>query len=163
MLSAPELLRADHDVGGFSCGVDTLDDWLIRRALANQMQGATRTYVVADNGRVVGYHALASGALAVTKATGRLRRNMPDPIPMAVLARLAVDASWQGRGLGAALFRDAALRVLAAADLIGIRGLMVHAIDDRAVLFYRALGLQTISADETTLMTTLDDLRAALS
>lgn len=162
MMSPPELLREDHDVAGFCSGVDALDSWLTQRALQNQRQGATRTYVVCHEGRVIGYHAIASGALATAGATGKLRPNMPDPIPMAVLARLAVSTDWQGRGLGAALFRDAALRVLAAADVIGIRGLMVHAINDRAVRFYRALGLRTVSADDTTLMTTVDDLRAAL-
>jgi GNAT superfamily N-acetyltransferase len=112
---------------------------------------------------VVAYYALASGALACAHATGRLRRNMPDPIPMAILARLAIDASAQGRGLGRALFRDAALRVLSAAGAIGIRGLLAHAISDDAAAFYRAIGMASAPGDARTMMVTLAELRAALT
>ena len=129
-LSPPAPLSAEHDVSAFACGHLSLDDWLKRRALANLKAGASRTYVVVEDRRVVAYYALASGALACAAATGKLRRNMPDPIPMAILGRLAIDSAFQGKGLGRALFRDAALRVLSAADLIGIRGLLVHAISE---------------------------------
>lgn len=161
-LSAPAPLSAEHDVSAFACGHSSLDDWLKRRALANQKAGASRTYVVSEDRRVVAYYALASGALACMAATGKLRRNMPDPIPMAILGRLAIDSAFQGRGLGRALFRDAALRILSAADAIGIRGLIVHAISDDAAAFYRALGLEVSPAEPRTLMITLSELRAAL-
>lgn len=161
-LSAPEPLLAEHDTAAFSCGYPSLDDWLKRRALANQKAGASRTYVASEDRRVVAYYALASGALACTAATGKLRRNMPDPIPMAILGRLAIDSAFQGKGLGRALFRDAALRILSAADAIGIRGLIVHAISDDAAAFYRALGLEVSPAEPRTLMITLSELRAAL-
>ena len=145
-LSAPALLTADHDLSAFSCRQTSLDDWPERGALANQKAGASRTYVVeTDHHRVVAYYALASGGLACLTATGRLRRNMPDPIPMAILGRLVIDSTSQGKGLGRALFRDAAMRVFAAADTIGIRGLMIHAISDDAVAFYSALGLEGLS------------------
>lgn len=161
-LSAPAPIRPDHDPASFACGQPSLDDWLRRRALGNQQTGASRTYVVADGSRIVAYYALASGALACAGATGSIRRNMPEPIPMAILGRLAIDTRYQGRGLGRALFRDAALRVLSAADAIGIRGLMVHALSDEAARFYQAIGLAPSPSEPTTLMVTLEELRAAL-
>lgn len=97
-----------------------MDGWLIRRARPHQASAASRTYVVCDGNRVVGYYALASGALAQNASPGRFRRNMPDPIPVVVLGRLAVDRNYQGRGLGRALFRDPAGRVAYAAEAIGI-------------------------------------------
>ena len=161
-LSVPAPLATEHDVSTFSCGHVSLDDWLKRRALSNQKANASRTYVVTDGARVIAYYALASGALASAAATGKLRRNMPDPIPMAILGRLAIDEAFQGQGLGRALFRDAALRILAAADVIGIRGMLVQAISDEAAAFYRALGLETAPADPRTLTITLAELQTSL-
>ncbi len=161
-LGAPAPLLAEHDLESFSCGQASLDEWLRRRALPNQKAGASRTYVVAEGERVVAYYALASGALACVEATGKLRRNMPDPIPMVILGRLAIDRSHQGQGLGRALFRDAALRVLSAADVIGVRGLLVQAISDEGAAFYQALGLEPSVSEPRTLMVPLADLRAAL-
>jgi GNAT superfamily N-acetyltransferase len=162
-LSPPELLADHHDIGGFRSGEASLDDWLTRRARANQTSGATRTYVVCEGTRVIGYYALASGVVAVESAPGRFRRNMPNPIPVVVLARLAVDREWQGRGIGRALFRDAAQRVAHAADAIGIRGIVVHAISEEAKNFYVALGFDPSPREPMTLMVTLSDIRAALS
>ena len=162
-LSAPVPLEAGHECEEFESGEATLDEWLRKRALANQMSGATRTYVVRDGvARVVGYYALASGAVVVAKAGGRFRRNMPDPIPVVVLARLAVDRGWQGKGLGRGLFRDAAQRVVQAADVIGIRALVVHAISMEARQFYVGLGLVPSPLEPMTLMVTVADLRAVL-
>ena len=140
ILEAPTLLSVEHRSDGFASGTTSLDDWLKRRAHANQISGASRTYVVADAGRVVGYYCLASGALALNDAPGGLKRNMPDPIPMAILGRLAVDLTWQGRGLGAALLRDAVERTQTAAAILGIRGLLVHALSDAAKAFYEHHG-----------------------
>ena len=158
-LSPPEPLADIHELTDFFCGVNSLDEWLRRRARANQASGASRTYVVADNHRVVGYYALASGGIAVEISVGRFRRNMPDPIPVAVLARLAIDRSQQGRGLGRALFRDCAQRVAHAADTLGIRGIVVHAISEQAKAFYLALGFEPSPAEPMTLMVTLADIR----
>lgn len=159
--SPPQLLAANHDLEGFNSGETVLDEWLRRRARANQVSGATRTYVVCDGTpRVVGYYALASGVVAAINASGRLRRNMPDPIPVAVLARLAVDQRWQGKGLGRALFRDAAWRVAHAAEVIGIRGIVVHAISEEAKNFYLALGFVPSRGEPMTLMVTLADILA---
>jgi predicted N-acetyltransferase YhbS len=161
-LSPPEPLADGHELADFSSGVAALDDWLKRRARANQVSGASRTFVAAENTKVVGYYALASGGIAVTSSVGRFRRNMPDPIPVVVLGRLAVDRSWQGKGLGRALFRDCALRVAQAADTIGIRGIVVHAISEAAKAFYMALGFDPSPVEPMTLMVALSDIRRLL-
>jgi GNAT superfamily N-acetyltransferase len=162
-LSPPQPLADQHEIEDFSSGQVSLDEWLRRRARANQISGASRTYVVCEGNRVVAYYALASGAISVESAPGRFRRNMPDPIPVAVLARLAVDRNWQGQGIGRALFRDAARRVEQAADAIGIRGIVVHAISEDARSFYLALGFDPSPGDRMTLLVTLSDIRAGLS
>jgi GNAT superfamily N-acetyltransferase len=159
--SAPEPLAERHDLAEFTSGAASLDDWLKRRARGNQVSGATRTFVVSEERRVVAYYAVASGGIGVDSALGRFRRNMPDPIPVVLLARLAIDSGWQGRGLGRALFRDCAQRVLHAAGSIGIRGIVVHAISEQAKAFYLALGFEVSPLDPMTLMVTLTDVQAA--
>ncbi len=161
-LSAPQPLADHHQLGEFNSGVPSLDDWLKRRARANQASGASRTFIVSDDERVVAYYALASGAVSAIKAPGRFRRNMPEPIPVAVLARLAVDQAFHKRGLGRALFQDSALRVLSAADAIGIRGMLVHAVSEEARAFYLALGFDPSPLDPMTLMVTLADIELNL-
>jgi len=140
MLSAPSPLAETHELDKFQSGDESLDQWLHRRARANQLGGASRTYVVAEGQRVVGYYCLSSGAIDLAEAPGSIRRNMPNPIPMAILGRLAVDLSWQGKGLGAALLQDAVLRTGEAATILGIRGIFVHAISERAKAFYESYG-----------------------
>ena len=162
-ISAPEPIGTSHKIGDFTSGVGSLDEWLKRRALANQASGAARTFVVCEADKVVGYYALASGAVRVAAALGRFRRNMPDPIPIVVLGRLAVDRSYQGRSLGRALVRDAARRVVNAAEAIGIRGILVHAISDDAKAYYFALGFEPSPIEPMTLMVTLTDLRKSLA
>lgn len=157
--AAPVPLEAHHLTEGFACGAESLDHWLKRRALKNQVQGASRTYVVCENNQVVAYYALASGAVLVIEATGRFRRNMPDPIPMVVLGRLAVDSSLHGKGFGRALVRDAGMRVLQAADVIGIRGMTVQALSDEAKVFYEHVGFEPSPIDPRLLMITLTDLK----
>lgn len=158
-LTAPAPLAAHHDTTAFACGVDNLDHWLKHRALKNQATGASRCFVVCDDNRVLAYYALASSAVAVEAATGRLRRNMPDPIPVVVLGRLAIDQSLHSTGLGRALVRDACLRVMAAADAIGIRGMLVHALSESARAFYEHVGFEPSPLDPMTLMATLADIR----
>ena len=157
-VSPPEPLRADHDVSEFVSGVESLDHWLKRRALKNQASGASRTFVACQGQRVLAFYALASSAIAVDGASGRLRRNMPDPIPVVVLARLAVDESMKGRGFGRALVRNAVQRVIQAADVIGIRGIVVHALSVEAKRFYEQVGFEQSSLDPMVLMATLNDL-----
>ena len=161
MIGAPGPLTADHALGTFDSGVVSLDDWLRRRALQNQFSGASRTFVACEAGRVVGFYALAASAVAPDAAPGRFRRNMPDPIAVVVLGRLAISRAHQGQGLGRALFQDAAQRVVHAADTVGIRGLLVHAISDQAKAFYLQLGLVSSPLEAMTLMTTVTELRAA--
>lgn len=161
-LSAPELLTAYYDVEAFTSGVESLDAWLRQRAMKNQATGASRTFVACDGRRVGAYYALASSAVAVVEATGRFRRNMPDPIPVVVLGRLVVDQSFQGKGVGRALVRDAGYRVIQASDIIGIRGLLVQALSAEAKAFYEHIGFYASSLDPMTLMITLADLKASL-
>ena len=159
-LAPPEPLTGQHNTEAFASGVESLDTWLKRRAMKNQLTGASRTFVVCEGERVVAYYALASSAITVDNASGRFRRNMPDPIPVVVLGRLAVDRSLQGKGLGRALVRDAAQRVMQAADTIGIRGLVVQALSDEARVFYERVGFDPSPLDPMLLMMTLADLKA---
>ncbi|MGA0602064.1 GNAT family N-acetyltransferase [Caulobacter sp. KR2-114] len=159
----PELLRPDHDVAAFDCGVPALDDWLRRRALANQAGGASRTFVSCAGGRVVGYYSLAAASILRDVATPRARRNMPDPVPAVVLGRLAVDVALRGTGLGGDLLQNAVLRTATAAESIGVRVLLVHALSDAARRFYIHFGFRESPVDPMTLMVTLDEIRAALA
>lgn len=160
--AAPEPLAVHHELEAFASGMDSLDQWLKRRALKNQVSGASRTFVACDGRRVLAYYALASSAVAVDAAPGRFRRNMPDPVPVVVLGRLAVDQSLQGAGFGRALVRDAGQRIIQAADAIGIRGLVVHALSTEAKAFYERVGFEPSPRDPMMLMVTLDDLKSAL-
>ena len=162
-ISAPEHLTAAHDTSAFDCGEPDLDEWLRKRALANEETGASRTYVVCATGRVVGYYALASGGVALVRAPGRIRRNMPDPVPVMVLGRLAVDRALQAHGLGRSLLRDAVLRTIQAAEIGGIRAILVHAISEDAKRFYLRYGFRDSPVDPMTLMITVADAEKALS
>ena len=161
-LKPPQPLGPDHDLTKFACGRPSLDDWLRSRALKNQISGASRSYVVCDNGEVVAYYCLATGAVESRQAPGKIRRNMPDPIPVMVLGRLAVDTRLQGQGVGKALLKDAILRTLQAAEIAGIRCLLVHALDDAAARFYRRNGFLDSPIDPLTLMLPLETARKAL-
>lgn len=161
-LASPVPLTKGHDVAGFTCGIASLDAWLKTRALKNQMTGASRSYVVCEGVRVLAYYALASGAVAISTAPGAFRRNMPDPVPVVVLGRLAVDTSLHGVGYGRALVRDAGYRMIQAADTIGIRGMIVHALSPQAKAFYERVGFIPSPLDPMTLMITVADLKACL-
>lgn len=162
-ITSPELLTEHHQLIGFHSGATTLDEWLTRRALKNQTIGASRTYVVTDSQRVVGYYALAAGSVLAQVAPGVIRRNMPEPIPVMVLGRLAVDQQWQGQGLGKALLRNAIFRTLQAAEIAGIRAILVHALHEQAATFYRKAGFIASPIHEYTFMLLLKDAKAALS
>ena len=161
--SQPVALAAHHQLNAFDCGVASLDDWLKRRAWQNQLGGGSRTFVCADADRqAVAYYALASTAIAAAATSGRFRRNMPDPIPVVVVGRLAITRADPGIGLGRALFQDAGRRSVHAAEAIGIRGMLVHALSDEAKDIYLGLGLDVLPLAPMTLMATVADLRAAL-
>jgi GNAT superfamily N-acetyltransferase len=160
----PEPLRSDHVLDGFACGRPSLGQWLTRHALPAAAAGSARTYVVVDNQqhRVVGYHALTAAGLEREQATPRVIKGMPRyPVPVVLLARLAVDLSVAGRGLGAWLLRDAMLRTLTAAETIGVRAMLVHALDD-ARRFYLKHGLEPSPTDPMHLIILLKDLAASI-
>lgn len=160
-LVGPALLDTNHHLDAFQSGVDTLDYWLRHRARKNQASGASRTYVVCDASRVLAYYCLASGALSSEQSSSsRFSRNMPNPIPVVILGRLAVDRSLHGKGIGRGLVRDACLRVLQAADILGIRGIVVHALSLEAKSFYEKIGFDAAKNDPMMLMITLNDLRS---
>lgn len=162
-LQAPQPLKAHHSHTNFDCGDPSLNTWLSRRALANQASGATRTFVVCGaHGDIRAFVALASGAVAVSASPGRFRRNMPDPIPVVVLARLAVCRSQQGKGLARALLADAFERVLQASEQIGVRGILVHASSPAARAFYLHMGFEPSPLDPFTLVVRLSDVRDTL-
>ena len=161
-LQAPEPLRADHDLSRFECGAQVLDEWLRKSAPGNEASSASRSYVVCEGARVLAYYSLATGSVEHSHAPGRVRRNMPDPIPVMILGRLAVDVSVQGQGIGRGLLKDAILRTLKAAQIAGIRAILVHALDDTAAAFYRKHGFLDSPIDSLTLMLPLAQARMAL-
>jgi GNAT superfamily N-acetyltransferase len=135
----PEIVKLakSHGVDAFECGAEPLDAYLQRYALLNQGAGAAQTYVAVAGGRVVGYYSLSAASVEYADTPQRLRKGLArHPVPVMLLGRLAVDRTWQGRGLGAALLLDALRRTLAAADILGIRAIMVHAKDEAARRFY---------------------------
>ncbi|CCW32764.1 GNAT family N-acetyltransferase [Xenorhabdus nematophila] len=159
ILSAPELLSEHHYREAFNSGVITLDQWLKNRALKNNLTGASKTYVVCSENRVLAYYSLAASAIVTDSTPGHFRRNMPNPIPVVVLGRLAVDRSLQRKGIGRALVQDAALRIIQAADLIGVRGMIIHALSDEVKSFYETIGFEPSPLDPMLLMATLADLK----
>lgn len=160
-LSAPQPLAATHILDEFACGEASLDEWLKRRALTNQLSGASRTFVVADQDRRVhGYYAMAAGAVSHQAATSAVRRNMPDPVPVMVLARLAIDHRAQGIKLGGALLQDAVHRAVMVSQNAGVRALLVHALHDHAKAFYEHYGFQASPLHPMTLMLRLNSVRA---
>jgi len=161
-LRPPAKLNSSHQVEGFDSGNDQLDHWLKNRALKNELEGASRTYVLCVDEAVIGYYCLANGAVGQATATGRVRRNMPDPIPVMVIGRLAVDRRWQGKGIGKALIRDAILRTLQAAEIAGIRAILVHAISEDAKQFYQKCGFTASPVDPMTFMVKVNDATASL-
>lgn len=161
-LHPPEKLNSSHQFEHFDSGNNQLDEWLKRRALKNESDGASRTYVLCVGEVVIAYYCLANGAIGQTVATGRVRRNMPDPIPVIVIGRLAVDRNWQGSGIGRALLQDAILRILQAAEIAGIRAVLVHAISEDAKKFYQKCGFTVSPLEPMTLMVTVKDAIASL-
>ncbi|BBZ09323.1 N-acetyltransferase GCN5 [Mycolicibacterium doricum] len=157
--SAPRPI-SEHDlVAEFDSGEPSLDDYLRGRALANHVEGASRCFVTCRDGRVVGFYALASAAVERAGTSGRVRRNMPNPVPVILLSRLAIDRKEQGQGLGAALLRDAITRAVAAAEIIGVRALLVH---EQARAFYAHFDFEPSPTDPLHLLLLIKDARALL-
>lgn len=163
-LRPPEPLSDKHDLSDFDCGNADLNIWLAKKARPNEAAGGSRTYVVCSSDKVLGYYCLATGSVARQEATGKAKRNMPDPVPAMVLGRLAVDLTLQGQGIGTDLLSDAVKRTLGAAKIGGIRVLLVHAKDEAAARWYGDRGFlrSPIPLPTLTLMITLQDAAAAL-
>ncbi len=162
-MTAPEPISERHDVSRFRSGAESLDIWLQRKARLNGAKGGSRTYVVCEGDRVIGFYSLAASSVERRRVSSRVGRSMPEPIPVILLGQLAVDTGYRGRGLGADLLSDAAKRALAAADVIGARALVVQALDDEARGFYERFGFRPFSSREPLmLILRVSDLRAAL-
>jgi GNAT superfamily N-acetyltransferase len=160
-IDPPEKLTSTHQLEDFESGIEPLDNWLKYRALGNEREGVSRTYVICSSNAVIGYYCLSSGAIANSIATGKIRRNMPDPVPVMIIGRLAVDRRWQGKGIGRGLLRDAVLRTLKASEIGGIRAILVHAISEDAKLFYEKYRFTASTLEPLTLMAKVKDLAAS--
>ena len=162
-ITPPEPIGARHDISQFGSGISGIDAWLRSRAQLNESKGGARTYVVCDGDRVVGFYSLAASAVEKNRLSSRVGRAMPEPVSAILLGQLAVDARYQGKGLGAGLLADAARRSLAAADVIGARAVVVHALDEGAKSFYERFGFRAFSDRETLMLVVrMSDLRATL-
>lgn len=161
-IDSPRKLSPDHDLSQLRCGEPALDDWLRRRAMPNEASGSSRTYVVSVGRRVVGYYTLANGAVTHAEASGRIKRNMPDPVPVMVLGWLAVDQEFQGQRIGTGLLRDAVLRTVHAAEIAGIRAILVHVLSETAKGFYEQHGFVASPVDPLTLMITVTETKKML-
>lgn len=162
-LTGPTSIRGHHDLSRFDCGVDSLNSWLRSKARLNETRGGARTYVVCDGNAVVAFYSLAATSIERRRVSSRVGRNMPNPIPAILLGQLAVDTNYQGQGLGSHMMVDAGKRVLAAADLIGARAVMVQALDQRARAFYESVGFRQFSDREPLmLLARLSELKTAL-
>mgnify|MGYP001549230703 CR=1 FL=1 len=161
--SQPRPIHDDDDASTFDSGEPSLDDYLRNRALHNHERGASRCFVTCRADRIVGYYALASASIEHREVAGKIRRNMPDPVPVILLSRLAVDRKEQGSGLGKNLLRDAIARSVAAAEIVGVRALLVHALHDEARTFYRHFDFEPSPTDPLHLLLLIKDARAVLS
>jgi len=163
-LSTPEPLTGEHDVAAFSCGKPALDHWLKTRALSNQQRGFTAVMVVHDAGRVVGYYGLAPTAIVPSALPRAIRTGQPpDPVPCLLLAQLAVDQGWNGKGVGTGLVKHALTRCVEAARLIGGRALIVNAVDEEAAAFWRRRGFIPSRDDPLVLFRSIADIAASLA
>jgi GNAT superfamily N-acetyltransferase len=163
-LSRVEPISESHDVSRFDCeGHESLNDWLKRFALTNERNGSARTYVVHRNGLVVGYYSISAGSVSVEEAPPRISKGLArHPIPVILLARLAVDKDDKRTGLGKALLKDGLRRIAQAADIVGARAVLVHAIDEHAKKFYEHFDFEPSPVHELQLMLLVKDLRKAM-
>ena len=158
----PALITAGHLVESFDCGQESFNQYLKRFALTNTAAGTARTYVTtsSDETAVIGYYSLAAGSVEKSAVPGRVAKGVPNhPIPVVLLARLAIDQRFQGKGLGTALLKDALARTLAAANVVGARAILVHAKDEEAARFYSQFGFAPSPTDPLHLMLLIKDLR----
>lgn len=157
------MLTETHDLSDFDCGRKELNDWLVKKALKSQQRNKAKVYIVTDpnTAKVIGYYAVAMGSVQREAAIAALRRNSPNPIPMIVLARLAVNDSHHGKGIGVGLLKDCVKRSVHAMNVVGGPGILVHAIDDSAKKFYTRFGFKDSTFDPMVLMARVKDIEAA--
>ena len=141
-LSKPELLNSFHDVKYFDCKTDTLNLWLKTKAIKNQAGNASKVFVVCDENKVAAYYALATGSVERSEAPGVIKKNMPNPIPVLILGRLAVDKNYKGKGIGKFLLKDAMLRLINISNEVGVKAMLVHALSEDAKRFYLKFGFK---------------------
>lgn len=159
----PERLSSEHQLGAFDCGVDSLNDYLKDRATSDQSAEKSRTYVICRGRRAIGFFSLAAASVESAEATARAARGQgAQPIPAILIGRLAVDIAEQGRGIGEALLIEALTKSVHAADTIGARVVLVHAIDDRVRGFYSRYGFESSPTDALHLMMLMKDIRKSL-
>jgi GNAT superfamily N-acetyltransferase len=162
-LSPPQSLSAAHALDAFECGEASLDDWLKRRALKNQASGASRCFVLCERDAVIGFYSLSAGGIHHEGAPKPMRRNMPDPLPILLLGRLAIDRRHHNQGLGRALLRDAMLRAVRVAADAGVFAILVHALSEQAKRFYLSRGFVESPLQPMTLLMTLATVRSILA
>lgn len=159
-MRAPEPLHSKSPLAGFDCGKHSLNDWLLRHALQAQSSGSARTFVVSDGATVLGYYSLVVGQVEPIEAPERVRKGMGQyPIPVMVLARLAVSKTAQGQGIGVGLLQDAIRRTLNVAEQVGIRALLTHPLDDGAARFYQRFGFEPSPLQQDQLLLLLKDAK----
>jgi GNAT superfamily N-acetyltransferase len=162
-VTPPEPITAGNRLDDFDSGEASLDVWLQRRALRNHASGASRCFVIADGAAVIGYYTLSAGSISHEAAPKAMRRNMPDPLPVLLLGRLAIDRRHQNRGLGQALLRDALFRAVSVAHDTGVFAILLHALSEPAKRFYLSRGFVQSPLQPMTLMMTLQTVRTILA
>lgn len=161
-IKAPVVLDDTHELTLFDCGNPTLNEWLKKQSLRNQNSGASRTFVICQKKRVIGYYALASGSVERINAPGSIARNMPEPIPVTILGRLAIDQEFQSQRLGGHMLKDALLRTISVSKTVGIRAILVHAISEEAKSFYLNYGFIESPLNSMTLLLSIKKIKALL-
>ena len=163
-ISAPELLTDKHDISNFCCGEHALDDWLKKRAIKSQARSHTKVYVVSDanTDQVIGYYAIAMGSVQRENTIASFRRNAPNSIPVLVIARLAVHIDYQGYAVGAGLLKDCIIRSVKAMSIVGGAGILVHAINESAKMFYQKFGFTESPINAMTLMARIVDIKKSV-
>jgi GNAT superfamily N-acetyltransferase len=162
VITPPSPISADHVLDGFECGEPSLDEWLKRRALKNHASGASHCLVICHGADVIGYYSLSAGAIRREAVTKTMRRNMPNPLPVLLLGRLAIDRRYHNQGLGRALLRDAMIRAVKVSGDAGVFALMVHTLSEQAGRFYLSRGFVESPLQPMTLMMTLATVRSIL-
>lgn len=162
-LSSPIPIASDHELDNFDSGELSLDEWLKKRALKNQVSGASRCFVICNGKKVIGYYCLSAGAVSHESAPKSMQRNMPNPLPVLLLGRLAIDKNFHNQGFGSALLRDAMIRAVSVAGDAGVFAILVHALSDQAKKFYISRGFVESPIQPMTLMMTLETVRQILA